>query len=67
MASLMEHASCQRYMTYDIIVFKISVFVRTRVNKKPAFSKISTLESVFEKMRFETVFIGYVWTVDQTR
>ena len=41
---------------------KISVFVRTRVNKKPAFSKISTLESVFEKMRFVTVFIGYVWT-----
>ena len=46
---------------------KISVFVRTRVNKKPAFSKISTLESVFEKMRFVTVFIGYVWTVGQTR
>ena len=29
-----------------------SVFFRPHVNEKPAFSKISTLERVFEKMRF---------------
>ena len=37
---------------------KTSVFVRPHVNKKPAFSKIFTLKSVFEKMRFR-------WPLDQ--
>ena len=31
---------------------KISVFVRPHVNENPAFSKISALESVFEKIGF---------------
>ena len=31
---------------------KNSVFTRLQVNKKPAYSEISTLKSVFEKMRF---------------
>ena len=35
---------------------KTSGFVRPNLNEKPAFSKISTLESVFEKMRFGDPF-----------
>ena len=35
---------------------KTFVFVRPHVNKKQAFSKISSLESVFEKMRFQWSF-----------
>ena len=37
---------------------KISVFVSPHVIEKPTFLKISTLENVFEKMRFVTVFTG---------
>ena len=42
-----------QYMKYDIIVFETSFFVRPLVNEKPAFSKIFTLESVFDKIRFQ--------------
>ena len=35
---------------------KTSVFVRPHINEKPAFSKIFTLESVFEKMPFRGPF-----------
>ena len=35
---------------------KISVFVRPHVNENPAFSKISALESVFEKIGFRWSF-----------
>ena len=45
-----------------------SVFVRPHVNEKPAFSKMSTMESVFWKYAFSvTVFKAYVRTVGQTR
>ena len=44
--------SCKKYMTFDIS----SGFVRPRVNEKLAFSKLSTLTSVFEKMRFPSPF-----------
>ena len=40
---------------YDVChhrVKKSSIFVGPRVNKEPALSNVSTLESVFEKMRF---------------
>ena len=40
------------FLVYDIIVFETSIFVRSHENKNPTFSKISTLESAFEKMRF---------------
>ena len=40
------------FLVYDIIVFETSIFVRPHENEKPAFSKISTLESVCEKMSF---------------
>lgn len=54
-------------MMYDIIVSKTSVFVRPHVNDKPRFSKISFLESVFEKDAFSVnVFTRYVKTVGQT-
>ena len=40
-------------MMYDIMVFEnVFVFVRPHVNEKPTYSKIFTLESVFEKMPF---------------
>ena len=42
---------------YDIIYSKTAVFVRPHVNEKPAFSKISSLKSVFEKMRFRWPFV----------
>ena len=42
-----------QYMKYDIIVLETSFFVRPLVNEKPAFSKIFTLESVFDKIRFQ--------------
>ena len=42
---------------YDIIVFETSLFVCPHENEKPAFSKISTLESVFEK-RGKNVGVG---------
>ena len=35
---------------------KTFIFVRPKVNEKPAFSKIPTLENVFEKMRFRLPF-----------
>ena len=47
---------------------KTTVFIRPHVNKKLAFSKISSLESISEKMRFSvTIFTRYAWTVGQTR
>lgn len=36
-----------QYIMYDIIVFENVRFFRSHANKKPAFSKIFTLESVF--------------------
>ena len=40
-------------LMYDIIVFENSASLRPQVNDfKPEFSKIFTLKSVFEKMRF---------------
>lgn len=51
-ASLTELESCKKYMMFDIS----SVFVRPDVNEKLAFSKLSTLTSVFEKMRFPSPF-----------
>ena len=44
-------------MMYDIIVFENLRF-RPHVIEKPTFLKIPTLDSVFEKMRFVTVFTG---------
>ena len=44
------------FLVYDIIVFETSIFVRPHENEKPAFSKISTLESVCEKMSFRWPF-----------
>ena len=44
-------------LMYDIIVFENSAFVRPHVNDfKAEFSKIFTLKSVFEKMRFRWPF-----------
>lgn len=58
-ASVTELESCKKYMMFDIT----SVFVRPYVNEKLAFSKLSTLTSVFEKNALSvTVFIWYVWT-----
>ena len=51
-ASLTELESCKKYMMFDIS----SVFVRPDVNEKLAFSKLSTLTSVFEKMRLPSPF-----------
>ena len=56
-------------LMYDIIVFENSAFVRPQVNDfKPEFSKIFTLKSVFEKMRFRWPFSPDTWagTVVQT-
>ena len=56
-------------LMYDIIVFENSAFVRPQVNDfKPEFSKIFTLKSVFEKMRFRWPFSPNTWagTVVQT-
>ena len=47
------------YWMYSIIVqlySKTSVFVRPHVNEKLAFSKIFTLKSVFENLRFRDRF-----------
>ena len=47
------------YWKYNIIVqlcSKTSVFFHLHVNRKVAVSKIFTLESVFEKMRFRDCF-----------
>ena len=46
----MRNGSSIWYMTSSYS--NTSVFFRPHVNEKPAFSKISTLERVFEKMRF---------------
>ena len=51
-ASLTELESCKKYMMFDIS----SVFVRPHVNEKLAFSKLSTLTSVFETMRLPSPF-----------
>lgn len=51
-ASLTELESCKKYMMFDIS----SVFVRPDVNEKLAFSKLSTLTSVFEQMRLPSPF-----------
>ena len=40
------------FLVYDIIVFQTSIFVRPHENEKLAFSKMSALENVFEKMSF---------------
>ena len=40
------------FMMYYIIVFETSVFIRPHANKRLVFSKTSTLESIFKKMRF---------------
>ena len=56
-------------LMYDIIVFENSAFVRPQVNDfKLEFSKIFTLKSVFEKMRFRWPFSPDTWagTVVQT-
>ena len=47
---------------YDIIVFKTSVFILSRVNEKLAFSKISTMGTVLEKSAF--LVPVYVWMED---
>ena len=59
---LIEHASC--YDVFKWFIFGVwhhrleaSVFVRPHENKRPAFSKISTLESGFEKMCFWRPFL----------
>ena len=39
-------------LVYDIIAFETSISVRPQGNEKLAFSKMSALESVFEKMSF---------------
>ena len=44
------------FLVYDIIVFETSIFVRPHEKEKPAFSKLSTLESVCEKMSFRWPF-----------
>ena len=63
-ASLIEHAS---YYKSSSSYSKTSVSVRPHVNKKPAFSKLFALQSVFEQDASSvTVFTGYMWTVDQT-
>ena len=51
------------------LYWKTFVFVRPHVNQKPAFSNISTLQNVFEKMhlRWQNSPNTYVWTVRQTR
>ena len=47
--------------------WKTSVFVRQYVNEKTAFSRISTLENVFEKMhlRWQNSLNTYVWQEDK--
>ena len=62
----MRHASCKWCITSSYS--KTSVFVRPHVNEWPAFSKIFTLESVFEKMRNSViVFTEYKWSVGEIR
>ena len=46
---------------------KTSVFARPHVNEKPAFSKLSTLESVFNRCVFGACFTKKGWTVGNTR
>ena len=41
---------------YDVIVFENFRFHPSSRNEKPAFSKIFTLESVFEKICFQWLF-----------
>ena len=60
----MRHASGKWCITSSYS--KTCVFVRPHVNEWPAFSKIFTLESVFEKMRDSViVFTEYKWTVGE--
>ena len=61
----MRHASGKWCITSSYS--KTCVFVRPHVNEWPAFSKIFTLESVFEKMRDSViVFAEYKWTVGES-
>ena len=54
------------YMMSSHRIRKPTSFVRPHVNEKWAFSKISTLESIFEKFRFwGPFFTWYVWTIGQ--
>ena len=57
---------------FDVIIFEKLRFRSPHVSKETEFSKISTLESVFKKLRCQKValsksyfFIGNVWTGDQ--
>ena len=53
------YGACVMLEVYDVMTslhWKAFVFVRPHLNQKPAFSKISTLENVFEKMRFRWPF-----------
>lgn len=54
----MRNASNIRCMTSSNS--KTPVFVRPHVSKKQAFSKFSTLENVFEKMRFRPTKLKYL-------
>ena len=45
---------------------KTYVFIHPQEYSKTAFSKTSSSQSVVEKMRWVTIFTGYVWTVGQT-
>ena len=45
---------------------KTSVFARPHVNEKLAFSKLSTLESVFKRCVFGAAFTKKGWTVGKT-
>ena len=53
-------------MMNDIIILENLRFRPSVENDKPALSKISTLESVFEKKAF-SVTVNNVWTVSQSR
>ena len=54
-----------RYMT--LLYSKTSVFARPHVNEKPAFSKLSTLGSVFKRCVFGASFTKKGLSVGKTR
>ena len=54
-----------RYMT--LLYSKTSVFARPHVNEKPAFSKLSTLGSVFKRCVFGASFTKKGWSVGKTK
>ena len=61
-----EHAHLLVFNTVTRSFSKTYVFIHPQQYSKTAFSKTSSSKSVVEKMRWVTIFTGYVWTVGQT-